>query len=85
MEIDFFCEVAWLKLGRGESGDRVPTTGVPPAQATDDKGKPQRVLSRSTPSASIPGDFRPNGKFKPDDDGRDAPRPPGRGNRLPAP
>ena len=72
MEIDFFCEVAWLKLGKASL--RRAHTGWSSASASrrTTRGSLSACSSRSMRSASDPGEFRPNGKFKPDDDGRDA-------------
>ena len=52
MEVDFFCEVAWLKLGRCEPGARRAPPRVPPAEGEGRQGEvPARPLRAATPSA----------------------------------
>ncbi|MDB5352880.1 MAG: Beta-galactosidase/beta-glucuronidase [Planctomycetota bacterium] len=72
MELDFFCEVAWLKLGdkaltRGEHAleIRIP-------KLKDEKGQTARILYSSDAIVLHPGTFLPNGPFPPGNDGRDA-------------
>ncbi len=71
MEIDFFCEVAWLKLGKANLAPGAHRLEFRVGKLPDDKGKPQRVLFALDAICVYPGEFRPNGKFKPDVDGRD--------------
>jgi hypothetical protein len=71
MEIDFFCEVAWLKLGKANLAPGTHRLELRLNKLRDDKGKPQRVLFALDAICVDPGAFRPNGKFKPDDSGRD--------------
>ncbi len=72
MEIDFFCEVAWLKLGQRElaSGPHQLEFRLP--KKKDDKGQYQRVLFALDAVCLCSGEYPLNGKFKPDEDGRDA-------------
>ena len=72
MEMGFWCEVAWLKLG-----DEVVTAGghhlqIRLSKTKDNKGKWQRVLYASDAICLHEGPFHPNSKFKPDESGRDA-------------
>ncbi len=72
MEIDFFCEVAWLKLGVREVGAGEHTLEIRLSRTKDREGKLQRILYCSDALCIHRGPFRPNGKFRPGDDGRDA-------------
>lgn len=71
MEIGFFNEVAWLKLGdrRLDAGEHKIEIQLP--KVKDAKGKYARVLYASDALCLYAGTFHPNGKFKPDEDGRD--------------
>ena len=71
MEIDFFCEVAWLTLGKASLAPGAHRLEFRVGKLPDDKGKPQRVLFALDAICVYPGVFRPNGKFKPDVDARD--------------
>ena len=71
MEISFWCEVAWIKMGESDL-----TTGKHTLQIRcqvpykEDNGvkKPQRIFYTSDALCIYKGDFRPNSKFKPDED-----------------
>ena len=71
MELDFFCEVAWLKLGdvKVSKGDHAIQIRIP--KSKDDKGNLARVLYASDALLLHPGEFHPDGKVKPGEDGRD--------------
>ncbi len=70
MELDFFCEVAWLKLGVRplKAGDHALEIRLP---RTRKDGKDERILYSSDALCITPGPFHPDGKFKPGEDGRD--------------
>ncbi len=72
MEIDFFCEVAWLKLGHHtlERGHHQLEFRLP--ETKDAKGQYQRVLFALDAVCVCSDTFAPNGKFKPGEDGREA-------------
>jgi beta-galactosidase len=71
MELDFFREIAWLKLGTQHltAGKHVLTFRA--RRLTNVKGEPQRMLYACDAVCLSAGDFRPNSKFKPDESGRD--------------
>lgn len=68
MEIAFWCEVAWVKMGEAELAPGRHTleirVGVPYRQEGDKK-VPQRVLYASDAICLYAGQFRPNGRLKP--------------------
>jgi hypothetical protein len=72
MEIAFWCEVAWLKMGEVEltAGDHRLQIHLP--KARNDKGKWQRILYASDAICLHQGPFQPNSKFKPGESGREA-------------
>jgi hypothetical protein len=72
MEMGFWCEVAWLKLGDEEvtAGDHRLQIRLPKTRS--DKGKWQRVLYASDAICFHEGPFHPNSRFKPDESGRTA-------------
>lgn len=72
MELDFFCEVAWLKLGDRpiKAGEHALEIRLSRTKTKD--GKTDRILYCSDALCIHPGRFRPNGKFLPGEDGRDA-------------
>ena len=71
MEVDFFCEVAWLALGKRTlaAGPHSLEIRISPAKTKD--GKTDRVLYASDAFCLTRGPFHPNGKFPPGVDGRD--------------
>ncbi|MBE3071203.1 MAG: hypothetical protein IMZ66_13290, partial [Planctomycetes bacterium] len=68
MALDFWCEVAWLKLGAAAlaKGDHTLEIRLPRTQ--DDKGKTARILYASDALCVYGGTFRPNSKHKPGED-----------------
>jgi hypothetical protein len=72
MEIAFWCEVAWLKLGQEDltSGDH--RVQIRLSKTKTDKGKWQRVLYASDAICLHEGLFHPDSKFKPGEAGRTA-------------
>jgi beta-galactosidase len=72
MEMGFWCEVSWLKLGEEDvrAGDHRLQIRLP--KTRDDKGKWQRVLYASDAICLHEGPFHPNSKYKPGESGRDA-------------
>jgi beta-galactosidase len=69
MELDFWCEVAWLKLGRQDLsvGDHKLEIRLP--KTKDAKGKTARVLYASDAICLSPTLFHPNSKYKPGESG----------------
>ncbi len=70
MELDFFCEVAWLKLGDRTLGAGPHTLEIRPEPAKDAKGQPRRLLYASDLICLHPGKFSPDGKHRPGTDPR---------------
>lgn len=72
MEIDFWCEVAWLRLGEEDlaAGEHRLTIRLPVVR--DGQGKARRILYASDALCLHRGPFRPNSRFRPGDEGRDA-------------
>ncbi len=71
MEIDFWCEVAWLKLGdvRLSKGGHKLEIRLP--KAKDEKGKVGRILYALDAICLYGGEFWPNSKFRPGEAYRD--------------
>jgi len=72
MEIDFFCEVAWLKMGTRELGEGKHTLEIKLPKERDRQGKCQRILYSGDALCLYRGHFIPRSKHKPDEDGHDA-------------
>ena len=72
MEMGFWSEVAWLKLGEEDVAVGSHRLQIRLAKAKNDKGQWQRVLYASDALCLHEGPFHPNGKFKPGESGRDA-------------
>ena len=71
MELDFFCEVAWLRLGDTKLKAGPHTLQIRVNRTKDASGKTERLLYASDAIVLHPGEFRPDGKFPPGVDGRD--------------
>jgi hypothetical protein len=74
MDLDFWCEVAWLKMGTSELSGGKHQLDIRLSKAKDDSGKWQRLLYASDALCLYRGSFLPNAKFKPGQsyrDGRD--------------
>jgi beta-galactosidase len=71
MEIAKWTEVAWLKMGEQQldAGAHVLEVKIPKTKAKD--GKTEKILYASDAVCLTDGEFRPNGKYKPNDAGRD--------------
>jgi len=67
MEIAFWNEVAWLKMGAARLDPGTHTLEIRHKLIRDAEGKPQRVLYASDAFCLYRGEFRPNSGFKPDD------------------
>ncbi|MBM4041955.1 MAG: hypothetical protein FJ290_25960, partial [Planctomycetes bacterium] len=82
MELDFWCEVAWLKVGEKQlaKGDhkleiRLVKTQEPPKGGTpnkEEKGKTARVLFALDAICLTAGEFSPNSRFKPGEESNTA-------------
>ncbi|MGD0089054.1 MAG: glycoside hydrolase family 2 TIM barrel-domain containing protein [Planctomycetota bacterium] len=72
MELDFWCEVAWCKLGAAAlaAGEHKLEIRLP--KTKDEKGKTARILYASDALCIYGGKFCPNGRHKPDEDWRQA-------------
>ncbi|HEY7422997.1 MAG TPA: sugar-binding domain-containing protein, partial [Gemmataceae bacterium] len=70
MEIDFFCEVAWLKLDARKLDAGAHMLEIKLAKERDKQGKWQRILYAGDALCIYPGHFLPHSKYKPDEDGR---------------
>ncbi len=71
MEIDFFCEVAWLKLGERSLGGGKHALEVRLPKLKGGEGKTARVLFALDAVCLHKGPFVPFSKFKPGEDHRD--------------
>lgn len=71
MTIETWNEVAWLKMGERELTAGPHTVEIRLSKTTDEKGKTTRVFYTSDALCLTATKFYPNGKFKPDETGRD--------------
>ena len=70
MEISFWCEVAWLKMGDVQLSAGQHTLEIRHLIAYKEENgerKPQRILYASDAICVYPGSFRPNSRRKPDE------------------
>jgi hypothetical protein len=72
MELSFWCEVAWLKMGEADVAAGGHRLQIRLPKTKNDKGKWQRVLYASDALCLHEGPFQPNSKFQPGDAGREA-------------
>ncbi len=72
MELDFFCEVAWLKLGSRTLAAGEHALEIRLDRSKGGNGKDERILYSSDALCIHPGPFHPDGKARPGEDGRDA-------------
>ena len=72
MEMGFWTEVAWLKMGEADvtAGEHDLQIRLP--KTKNDKGQWQKVLYASDAICLREGPFQPNSKFKPGESGRDS-------------
>jgi len=71
MEIEVWCEVAWLKLGTADltQGNHALEIRLTPGTRTENgEQKPDKILYSSDLLCLSRGTFHPNGKFRPDED-----------------
>lgn len=71
MEIDFWCEVAWLKLGEADLDAGKHTLQIrlqPTYKEENGKRVPNNILYCSDAICIYKGTFRPNGPHKPDEE-----------------
>lgn len=66
MDISFWCEVAWLKMGQAQLQAGKHALHIRHVVTRDAEGKPKRLLYDSDAFCLYNGTFRPNGAFKPD-------------------
>lgn len=72
MALDFWCEVAWLKLGEEELSVGSHRLDIRLPKAKDDSGKWQHLMYASDTICLYPGSFRPHSKHKPGQPYQDA-------------
>lgn len=72
MEMGFWTEIAWLKLGEVDLKPGPHRLEIRLQKQKNPQGKWQRVLYASDALCLSEGAFRPNSKYKPDETGRDA-------------
>ena len=72
MAIDRWVEVAWIKMGDADLTAGANALEIRLPKRKDDKGKTQRILYASDALCLVKGSFVPNGKFKPNEEGRAA-------------
>ncbi|MDQ3814278.1 MAG: hypothetical protein M3347_10050, partial [Armatimonadota bacterium] len=71
-ELATWTEVAWLKLGERDLPAGEHTLQIRLPKTKNEKGETQRILYASDAVLIYPGTFYPNGKYKPDENYRDA-------------
>ena len=71
VEMGFWCEIAWLKMGDEDltAGNHRLQVRLP--KTKNEKGQWQRILYASDALCLSQGPFHPNSKFKPGESGRD--------------
>jgi beta-galactosidase len=72
MAIETWAEVAWLKMGEANLTTGSHTLEIRLPKTKGDKGNTERVLYTSDALCLTRGKFYPNGKYKPNETGRDA-------------
>ena len=68
MEIGFWCEIAWLKLGDVELTAGKHSLEIRIAKRTKPDGSPDRIIYASDCLCLYPGQFQPYSKYKPNED-----------------
>ena len=71
MPLDFWCEVAWLKFGDVNLAAGAHALEIRLPRPTKADGKPDRLLFACDALCIAAKPFRTNGRFKPDESGRD--------------
>jgi beta-galactosidase len=72
MELQNWNEVAWIKMGAMQLTPGPHKLEIRLPRTKDDKGKTARILYASDALCLTAGPFSPNGKYRPNEDGRDA-------------
>ena len=72
MELDYWCEVAWLRLGEAQLAKGNHKLEIRLPKTKDDKGKTARILYASDALCLSAGAFSPNSKFRPGEEDHDA-------------
>ncbi|MBN2139117.1 MAG: hypothetical protein JW720_15020 [Sedimentisphaerales bacterium] len=65
MELGFWCEVSWMKMGERSLPKGDHTLQIKVLKTKDDKGKPARIVYCSDALCIYAGRFAPNSKYKP--------------------
>ncbi len=71
MEIAFWCEVAWIKMGNAELTGGRHVLEIRLTKSRDKDGKIQRILYACDAICIHEGSFHPNSKFRPGQTGQD--------------
>jgi len=71
MELAYWCEVAWLKLGEAQLAKGAHKLEIRLPKTLDKKGKTARILYASDALCLSRGAFSPNSKFKPGQEDHD--------------
>ncbi|MGO8700813.1 MAG: glycoside hydrolase family 2 TIM barrel-domain containing protein [Limisphaerales bacterium] len=72
MEMGFWTEVAWLKMGEADLTAGEHDLQIRLRKTKNDKGQWQKVLYASDAICLCEGPFQPNSRFKPGESGRDS-------------
>jgi beta-galactosidase len=72
MEMGFWAEVAWLKMGESDLTEGGHRLQIRLLKTKNDKGQWQKALYASDAICLCEGPFQPNSKFKPGESGRDS-------------
>jgi len=72
MEVAFFCEVAWIKMGDVDLTPGGHTIEIRLPKSRDKEGKVQRILYASDAICIHEGEFHPHSRYRPNETGRDA-------------
>ena len=67
MEVGFWCEIAWLKLGQVQLAKGGHTLEIRLQKRKNAEGKPERILYASDCLCLYPGEFKPYSKYKPNE------------------
>ncbi|MGA2034489.1 MAG: glycoside hydrolase family 2 TIM barrel-domain containing protein [Thermoguttaceae bacterium] len=72
MELDFWCEVAWLKLGQQQLAAGPHKLQIRLPKIKDAQGKTARIIYASDALCLVAGEFSPNGPYKPGEESHSA-------------
>ena len=72
MELDYWCEVAWLKVGDKQLAKGDHKLEIRLSKTQDDKGKTARIIFALDAICLTAGEFSPNSRFKPGEESHTA-------------